>query len=60
MDNRITHVQAVKGTELSFVASWCATDSKALLIQYPKTTDVDTLYALASDRDWETPFMLKK
>ena len=47
MDNRITHVQAVEGTELSFVASWCATDSKALLIQYPKTTDVDTLYAIA-------------
>ncbi len=47
MDGRITHVMASKGTALTFVASWCATDSKALVIQYPKTTDTNTLYATA-------------
>ena len=47
MDGRITHVMASKGTELSFVASWCATSSKALVMQYPDNTDVDTLYATA-------------
>ena len=46
MDGRITHVRATPGTELTFVASWCATDSKALLFEYPANTDVDTLYAI--------------
>ena len=46
MDGRITHVRATPGTELTFVASWCATDSKALLFEYPTNTDVDTLYAI--------------
>jgi len=48
MDDRITFVKASEGTELSFVASWSATNSKALLIQYPMDTDINKLYAVAN------------
>jgi len=46
MDDRITFVKATEGTELSFVAGWCATNSKALLIQYPMDTSIEKLYAV--------------
>ena len=57
MDGRITHIRGAKGTELTFVASWCATDSKALLIEYDEKTDVDTLYAVTEEIEGRYPHL---
>ena len=57
MDGRITHVNASSGTALTFVASWCATDSKALLLEYPARTSVDTLYAITEKIEGKYPHL---
>lgn len=57
MDKRITHIRGARGTELAFVASWCSTTSKALLIEYEDDTSIDTLYAVTEQIEGRYPHL---
>jgi len=47
MQDKILHVKVgTPGTELSFVASFSATNHKALLLEYNEGTTIDTLLSI--------------